>query len=156
MIKRIVIGIVAIVVGIGIALFADSFFREQIQNIFRWSTSNRIRFTGKNFHLFSTNFYYFSFGCAFLVFALGNSDKKRVEIIKKGLISILIFIISVIGISSIDANLRVIECTACNDGIRNISWNGIKYSLILGISILTSTIPSLISLIRKKNGVPNK
>lgn len=145
MTQRIIIGIVAVIIGFEIALFVYSFFREQIQNIFLWSTSNRIRFTGKNFHLFSSNFYYLSFGIAFLLFSLGNLNQGLKQIIKNGVLSILIFIIAVIGIASVDANIKVVECTACNDGVRAIHWNGINYGLILGVSIIISVVPSMMS-----------
>lgn len=66
---------------------------------------------------------------------------------KSGILSILIFTVFLIAISSLDANMKVAECTACDDGIRTIDWNGISYGLILGISILISIIPSLVALI---------
>lgn len=148
LIKRIIIGIIAVIIGIGLALLADSFFREQIQNIFLWSTSNRIKFTGKNFHLFNSNFYYVSFGVSFLIFCLGNINKQLKRILKSGILNILIFTVVLITTSSVDANMKVAECTACDDGIRTIHWNGINYGLILGISILISVIPSVIALIK--------
>jgi hypothetical protein len=46
--------------------------------------------------------------------------------------------------------LKIIECTACVDGIRKLNWNGINYGLIIGTSAIISIIPSLIKIIRTK------
>lgn len=147
--KKIIFGILAFIIGIGISLFSYSFFREQIQNIFLWSTSNRIRFTGKNFYLFGSNFYYLIIGISFLVLTLENLNQRLIGIFKNTIICLLIFGISLIGISAIDANIKVIECTACNEGIRSLHWNGINYGLNTGTSAIISVIPSLIKIIKR-------
>lgn len=146
--RKLIVGIIAVIVGIGTSVVLDSFFREQIQSLFILSTSNHIRFTGKNFHLFSSYFYYSSFALAFLLFFLTNLGLEVKQIIKSGIISILLFTLAVVVISLIDANMKVIECTACNDGIRILHWNEINYDLILSTSILISMIPNILSLVR--------
>ena len=150
MIKKGVIGIITFACGIGISLYSYSFFREQIQNVFQWTTFNGIQFTGKNFYIFSTNFYYASFGIAFLIFYLANSKSNLKRVIKNGITSILIFIVLVFGISAIDANLKLAQCTVCGNGVLKLHWNGINYGLILGLSIMLSIIPSLISIFRNR------
>ena len=76
-------------------------------------------------------------------------NKKPVELLKNGIICLLIFGISLIGISVIDANIKVVECTACDDGIRKLHWNGINYGLIIGTSAIIPIIPSLIRIIKR-------
>ena len=63
--------------------------------------------------------------------------------------TLLIFGIALFGISALDANMKIIECTACDDGIRKLHWNEIKYGNILGASSILSIIPSGILLIKK-------
>ena len=70
--------------------------------------------------------------------------------LKVGIINIIIFGILLIGISTINANLKVIECTACDDGIRKLNWNEINYGLIIGTSIIISIIPNLIRIIKRR------
>jgi len=67
-----------------------------------------------------------------------------------------IFGIVLIGISALDANMKIIECTACDDGIRKLHWNEIKYGNILGISLILSLIPSGIILLKKIKKRQNK
>jgi len=148
--KIIIIGIVAFVIGILIAFYSEGFFRKQIQELYQWSTSNRIHFVGKNFYIFGNGFHYLSFGLTFSLFVLTNWNKKTNLIIKNGILTLLIFGIVLFGISVLDANMKIIECTDCNDGIRKLHWNEIKYGNILGISSILSIIPSGIMLLRER------
>lgn len=146
MTKKIIAGIIAFIIGFGIALYSESFFREIIQDIFRWSTSDKIKFVGKNMYIFSDKTYYIGIGIIPLILTIENLNKKPTEFLKNGTICLLIFGISLIGISAIDANIKVAECTACDDGIRKLHWNGINYGLIIGLSAIISIIPSLIRI----------
>jgi hypothetical protein len=147
--KKIVIGILALIIGIGIAFYSESFFRKLVQNIFQWSTAEKIKFIGKNFFVFSNKLYFISFGITLSIFSLANLNQNITQILKSGILSALIFIILIVGISAIDANLKLIECTACENGIRKLHWNDINYGLILGISSISSIIPSGIKIFKK-------
>ncbi|MGS2741063.1 hypothetical protein [Sinomicrobium sp. M5D2P17] len=154
MIKRILFGIVFFVIGFGTAIFADSFFRYIIQDLFQWTTNNGIQFVGKDFYLFGNPIYFTSFGFAFLIFSIANRKEETLKIFRNGILLILMFGIALIGFSALDANLKIIECTACNDGIRRLGYNEIKYGLILATSAVISVIPSFIKIIKniKKRG----
>ncbi|RZS90764.1 hypothetical protein [Aquimarina brevivitae] len=149
MIKKIILGILAFGIGFGIALYTESFFREIIQDIFKWSTSDKIKFVGKNIYIFSDKTYCIALGIMPLILTLENLNKKPTEFLKNGIICLMVFGISLIGISAIDANIKVVECTACDDGIRKLHWNGINYGLIIGSSAIISIIPSLIRIIKR-------
>ena len=136
------------VIGFVVAFFLASFFRDIIQDLFQWSTNNGIQFHGKDFFLFGNPIYFASFGFSFLIFSIANRKVKTLRIIRNGILLILIFGISLIGISALDANLTIIECTACDDGIRRLGYNEINYGLILTSSAFISTIPCLIKIIR--------
>ena len=149
MIKKIIFGILAFIIGIGIAYYSESFFRDLIQYIFKWSTSDKIQFVGKNFFVFSNKLYFITFGIALLILTLENLNQKLTQVLKSGIISLMIFGILLIGISIIDANMKILECTACNDGIRKLNWNELNYGLILGTSAVISIVPSLIRIIKR-------
>ena len=149
MIKKIIFGILAFIIGILLAYYSESFFRGIIQDIYKWSTSNKIQFVGKNFFVFSNKLYFLTFGIGLLILTLENLNQKLTQILKSGIISLLIFGIFIIGISSIDAFGKVVECTACNDGIRKLDWNEINYGLIIGLSVIIAIIPSLIRIIKR-------
>jgi len=148
--KKIIFGILAFIIGIGIALYSESFFRDIIQDIYRWSTSDKIKFVGKNMYIFSNKTYYITLGIVPLILTLENLNQKLTQVLKSGIICVLIFSILLIGISAIGANQKIVECTACDDGIRKLHWNEINYGLIIGTSAIISIIPSLIRIIKRR------
>jgi hypothetical protein len=148
--KKITFGILAFIIGIGIAYYSESFFRGIIQDIFKWSTSDKIKFIGKNFYVFSNKLYFITFGIGLLILTLENLNQKLTQMLKSGILSFLIFGIILIGISAVDANMKIIECTACNDGIRKLHWNEINYGLIIGTSVIISVIPNIIRIIKQR------
>lgn len=143
-------GILAFIAGILIAYFSESFLRSLIQDIFIWSTTDKIKFVGKDFYVFSNKLYYITFGLYLLILVLDNIKQEPLQLLKRGILSLLIFGISLVIISSIDANLKLVECTACDDGTRKLHWNEINYGLIIGTSVVVSFVPSLIRLIKHK------
>lgn len=149
MIRKIIFGVIAYITGITIAYYSESFFRGIIQDIFIWSTTNKIQFIGKNFFVFSSKLYYLAFGIWFVILTFESLEKKFTKVLKNGMFSLIIFWISIIGISAIDANLKVLECTACDDGIRRLHWNTINYNQIMAMSVIISLIPSLIKITKK-------
>jgi len=86
-----------------------------------------------------------------MIFLLSNLKVKSNWIFKNTILCLLIFGISILGISAIDANLKVIQCTACDNRILKIHWNGINYGLIIGMSAIFSIIPSIVILIKNKS-----
>jgi|TARA_R110002110_G_C13028718_1_gene678614 hypothetical protein len=149
-IKKIIIGILFFAIGFGIAVFLDSFFRHLIQDLFQWTTNDGIQFGGKDFYLFGNPYYFTSFGLIFLIFRIANRKTKPLKILRNGILLIILFGIALIGICAINANLKIIECTACDDGIRRLGYNEINYGLILSFSSLISIIPSLVSIIKTR------
>ncbi|WP_109683518.1 hypothetical protein [Xanthomarina spongicola] len=148
MIKRIIIGILFFASGIGIGIFSDSFFRQLIQDLFQWTTNNGIQFGGKDFYLFGNPISFISFGLTSLLFYHSNKTNKFSKILWNGIILIIIFGIGLISISALNAHFKIIECTACDNGIRRLGYNEIYYGLIIALSLLFSIIPSLIKIIK--------
>ena len=149
-IKKIFFGILSYVIGIVIAYNSEGFFRCLIQDIFQWSTSDKIQFVGKNIFIFSNKLYFITFGIGLLILTLENLNQRFKQVLKRLTISLLIFGILLIAISFIDANMKVAECTACKDGIRKLNWDEINYGLIIGVSAMISIIPNLIRISKRK------
>ncbi len=148
--KKIILRIIIFLVGVGIAFLTESFFRGFIQDVFQISTSDKIQFIGKNIYFIPNVIFLPILGLSLVTLSIENSNKNNFQIFINILRSLLLFFISIILISAVDANLKVIECTACIDGIRKLNWNDINYGIILGSSLLISIIPSLIK-IKKTN-----
>lgn len=147
MIKKITLIVLLLIFGLIISLSIDSYLRKQIFNLYKWSTSNKIVFTGKDFHFFPSTLFLVSFSISFTL-TLFNLKYSDFKFLKKITLWIVIFIISIILISAINANLLIIQCAACENGIVKISYYKVNYGLILGISSFFSAIPSIITLIK--------
>ena len=146
--KKIILRIIIFLVGVGIAFLTESFFRGFIQDVFQISTSDKIQFIGKNIYFIPNVIFLPILGLSLVTLSIENSNKNNFQIFINILRSLLLFFISIILISAVDANLKVIECTACIDGIRKLNWNDINYGIILGISLLISIIPSLTNIFK--------
>lgn len=136
--------------GIVIAYNSESFFRLLIQDIFQWSTSGKIQFVGKNVFIFLDRFYFMTLGFAMLVLAYENLNQKIIQVFRNVIISFLIFCVVIFGFSFINAKMKIIECTACNDGIRYLHYNDINYGVILCVSSIIAIIPNLIRIITRE------
>jgi len=101
-------------------------------------------------YIFSEKTFTYIIGLGISIFLLANLNLNSSRIFKNTILCLLLFGISIFGISAIYANFKIIECTACDDGILKIHWNGIKYGMIIITSVIISIIPSLISLIKRK------
>ncbi|WP_074406727.1 MULTISPECIES: hypothetical protein [Aquimarina] len=150
MIKKIGFGIVFSLLGMVIALFLTSFFRNQIQLLFQLTTNDRIQYFGKGFYLFLSTIYYISFTIAIVVLGMANLTLNFKLILKNVLIWIGIFTITLVIICAINANFKIIACTTCDDGILSMHHNAINYGIILSISAVFASIPSILKISKQK------
>ena len=150
LIKKILLAIIALMTGFTIALYSDSFLRFKVRDIYLFSTSNKIEFIGKDFFFFNNVSYYIALGATFLILYLANLTSTITLFLRNSCIAIFIFIITLIALSAIDANLKLIQCTACDNGIKELKRNDIKYSLLILSALFASIIPSLIQLIKNR------
>ena len=147
MIKKIIIILLVLIVSFAISLFLDSYLRRQIFALYKWATNNKIVFTGKDFNLFPSTFFNISFSISLSVLVL-NLIRNKSQYINSILLWLILFIFSAVVISAIHANVIVIECIACENGIRKISYHKIKYGLILGTSSFLSLTPAFIGFLK--------
>ena len=149
MIKKVLIGIIGFILGISFGFYFEGSFREIIQDIFRFATSDKIQFVGKNIYIFSDRTFEYILGLALMTFLLANIELKTNQILKNVILCLLIFGFSIFLISAINANLKVVQCTACDNGIVKMHWNNINFGLTIGLSAILSIFPSIIVLINK-------
>ena len=150
MVKRIIIAVLVFLVGFVFIAFIDNELQELIRCFFKLSLNENIIFLGKNFYLFPSWFVLISFPFLFAIFWLINSKYSYKIFIQNLLIAIVLFFISLLIISFIYANFKLMECTQCEDGAIKIHYNSIRYSLIIVSSTIISLIPSIISFYRRK------
>ncbi|MGB5942030.1 MAG: hypothetical protein WBG71_04055 [Leeuwenhoekiella sp.] len=147
--KRVMLAFLFFVVGMASPFFTYGFFRKTIQDVYVWGTSGKVQFFGKEFYLFFSPYYYIALAFLFTVFILRNFQRKTSSIIKQFSLAVILFFSTVFIISYVLANLALIECTACEDGIKPLHYNAIPYSSILKLAALVAAIPSLLLLFKE-------
>ena len=132
------------------SLFIEEYFRKTIRYLYEYSTNGKISFffTGK--HYFLSEKFAFSFGLFMVIFSFllyRQTNRKRVIIF---FLTILLFIISIVISCYFDASLKLVECTACNGGAKQLHYNDINYDFIFISALFFALIPTLITEIRKQ------
>ena len=137
--------LVILFVGAAIsACYFEDYYRRLVRYFFTAATKGNITFVGKNFHFFPSEIIVIGFGFfCLLVYKVLNKKKLMNILIVLGL-----FFISTYTICYIDSNLRIIGCTACNDGKLKIQYKAINYDFIFMTSLLLSISPFLFKFIR--------
>lgn len=149
--KRIIVGITSFIIGLGASFILEPFLRNIVIDLFQSTTNGNIQFVGKDFYLFTPPFFYLSFGISFMIFGIEATSNKATDNLKNGILWIGIFSLALVSICAFDANVKIMECTACDDGIRKLGYSELYYGLILGICALLSGLPSLTRLIKNRN-----
>lgn len=94
MIKKMKFPVVVFLIGIGIAIWMNVWFRELIQTLYLVSTHNRLRFHGEYSHFSPSLYYTLAFGLFGTLFYLARRN------IKYGLVEVIVFSLSLVLLSS--------------------------------------------------------
>lgn len=125
--KTILVALVILFVSVIMAYYVEDYYRILVRFSFNLFNGDHIRFVGKNFHLFASP----AFVIAFCLFNLGSIFFLRMASppsrSKRALLVITIFFAATFLITALDSSRLVIECTACDDGIRPLRYNELKY-----------------------------
>jgi len=135
-IKTASIAIVLFVFGYAAAFACEEYYRQLVRFLFKLFNGNNIVFIGKNFHLLPSTEFTVSFGvfCTLTFFILQKNPLYNEY--KAFIYLIVMFILTTTIISWLDSKRLIIECTACDDGIRKLSYNEITYDAYFMISLI--------------------
>jgi hypothetical protein len=144
----------AFVAGVLIALISDEAIRNLIKYSYQFFTGNAIHFTGKDFHILYPTYFYLTCGAVFaaLYFLLKTTLwPARLRYVS---LFIFVFVSSVVFICFVDGNLKLAECTSCQDGRRAIPYSEIPFAMIIIFSYFLSLFAVwIVRLIRRNLGV---
>lgn len=137
--------------GVLLASFLEVYFRTFVRFLLKSFNGNNIVFIGKDFHLFVSFTFMISFGvfCSltFVIFKKYNFFNP----LKVLICSTLSFLITLFLIIYIHSKLLIIECTACDDGIRRLGYYEITYDSYWIISLsITLLVIGIITFIQSK------
>lgn len=140
--------------GIALSISIENSFRKLIQFFLRITSHNSIQFYGKEFHLFAKPYYYLSFGLFFLalLFIWKFSKTRKFTLTLLPLLGLPLFIYLTCYFYGF---AKIVECTACQNGIRNLHYNEVWYEGIILFSLLLSLIPTFVFIVsNRRNSKP--
>ena len=127
-------------VGIVIAFIFEDFYRQLVRFLFNFFNGDKIQFFGKNFHLFASNRFIIAFGLFVSLIYVILKISSRPKRLKRASLTVIVFFATTILITALDSSRLIIECTACNDGIRKLYYNEITYDEYFIISLTTASV----------------
>ena len=138
--------------GIILAFLFEDYYRQLVRFSFKFFNGDSIQFMGKNFHLFASGSFIFAFGLFLSSSFLLLKSTSLVKRIKRTLLTVIIFFGTTVIITALDSMGLVAECTACNDGIRRITYNQITYDkyFIISLSVALLYLLAAFLLERKR------
>ena len=149
-IKAIILLILVFISTVIVSFYFENIYRVFVRHLFNFYQGDKIKFVGKNFHLFASQYLLIAFGlfCVLLTMLLyGQSKKGRVAYLS---LTIILFFISTIVTTYIDSTGYVVECTACQDGVRSLHYNAINYDFHFITSLIVGLLPLLWTFLKKQ------
>ena len=142
--KTILTTAVLLIVAIVLAFLFEDYYRQLVRFSFKFFNGDNIQFFGKNFHLFPNESFIVAFGLFTSLTFLLLKFSSRPYRLKRTFVTIIFFFTTTIIVTAFDSIELVVECTACNDGIRRLTFNQPEYDKYFIIS-LTTAITYLLS-----------
>jgi hypothetical protein len=148
--KNILLVLLVFVLTVVAAFYFENSYRVLVRHFFKVFQGDKIEFVGKDFHLFASPYMLVAFGlfCVLLTVSLYGLKTKR-KIVYFGL-TIMLFFITTFVTSYIDSLGYVIECTACQDGVRSLHYNEINYDFHFIASLVVGLLPLLWTFLKKQ------
>lgn len=131
------------------AFYFEEYYRTLIRLLYKYFTADSISFIGKNFH-FTSMYFVIAFGLFCLIMGINQFGRNFSQISLSMLLETVLFFLTTTVISYFSSQLRIVECTACDDGKISLQFNGINYDLIFMSSLFIATLPILIKTIRNR------
>ena len=131
------------------AFHFEEYYRILIRLLYKYFTADSISFVGKNFH-FTSIYFVLAFGLFCLVIGIIQFGRTASQIFLSVVLVTVQFFLTTTVISYFSSQLRIVECTACDDGKISLQFNGINYDLIFISSLFIATLPILIKTIMNR------
>lgn len=156
MLKKTLISISIFILGVVFSWFIYEHLIAFIQYVYIHFSEYTLKFTGKNFHLFATPYYYIGFGVLFLYQYFLLQKKSIEKIIVNIIFSIINFFTYLAIISGVNSILEHAYRTENKNDTFNLRYNEINYDsiifwsiVLLSISITLIEYKKIIQLIKK-------
>ncbi|MCG3164249.1 MAG: hypothetical protein POELPBGB_00003 [Bacteroidia bacterium] len=136
--KTILATVGLLLVAIVVAFLLEDYYRQLVRFSFKYFNGDNIQFFGKNFHLFPSDSFVVAFGLFTSLTFLLLKFSSRPNRLKRTCVTVIVFLVTTILITALDSKRLIIECTACDDGIRRLTFNQPTYDKYFIISLTTA------------------
>ena len=129
------------------AFYFENTYRLLVRRFFNLFQGNKIRFVGKDFHLFASISFVVAFGLFSIISALLLSAIEKTKRIFLFCLGVVFFSLATITTALCNSTIYVAECIACQDGVRQLHYNAVNYDLHFITSLVAGLMPlSFVSL----------
>ena len=149
-IKIILILLLVFVLTITLAVYYENSYRVLVRFFFKSFQGDKIKFIGKNFHLFASPYFVIAFGLFSILltmFLYRKNNRRRFIYL---FLTIVLFFITTIVTTYIDSFGKVVECTACQDGVRPLHFNAVNYDFHFITSLVGGLVPLFYTFLKKQ------
>lgn len=149
-VKIILVLLLVFVLTITLAVYYENNYRILVRFFFKFFQGDKIKFVGKNFHLFASPYFVVAFGLFSIILTMllyGKSKKGRFVYLFS---AIILFFATTIATTYIDSLGKVVECTACQDGVRSLHYNALNYDFHFITSLFIGLLPLLWTFLRRQ------
>lgn len=148
--KTILLLLLVFISTVVIAFYIENSYRVLVRHFFKFFQGDKIKFFGKDFHLFASTYFVIAFGIFSVLFTLLLYGYKWIKQLIYFLVIIAIFFITTIATTYFDSLSKVAECTACQDGIRSLHINDVNYDFHFISSLVVGLLPLFFLFLKKK------
>ena len=149
-IKVIILLLLVFVLTITLAIYYENSYRVLVRFFFKFFQGDKIKFIGKNFHLFASPYFVVAFGLFSVSLTMLLFIKRnRLRLIYLSS-TIFLFFITTMVTTYIDSFGKVVECTACQDGVRTLHYNAVNYDFHFITSLVVVLLPLLWTFLKEQ------
>jgi len=148
--KIVLVSLLVFALAITLASYYENSYRILVRFFFKLFQGDKIKFIGKNFHLFASPYLVIAFGLFAVILTrslYGQSNRRRPVYLFS---TVILFFITTIATTYIDSTGYVVECTACQDGVRNVHYNDINYDFHFITSLVVGLLPLFWTFLHKQ------
>ncbi len=155
--KATIILILVFVLTAGLSFFFENSFDEIIRYLYSSLTCNKISFIQPRKYIhFASDLFVVSFGLFVTIISYLIYTQTTKQKILNCCLTILLFPITAVLYCYFDSTIKLLQCTACDNGTMTLSYSDIRYDKIFVIGLIISLLPFLTTELKKIMQTRNK
>lgn len=149
---KIIVSVVVFLLSVYVSVRLEGDYRKLIRWLYENLSGHKISFhhPRKYFHL-ASGFFVLSIALFNVILLHIILKLRRLQLVINSVLSAFGFIVSLLIYSLIDSNIRIMECTACDNGSLQLQYDDLKYDRIILVALLVAIAPWVIGFLKRQN-----